>query len=417
MAKYIIKGGKKLKGIIEIKGAKNATLPILAAALLAEGVYNFSNVPELKDVEVMMNLLRHLGLKIEKKEPHKYQITNKEIKNTEAPHELVKVMRASFLVMGPLLASRKKARVSLPGGCAIGARPVNFHLNGFENLGAKITVGHGFVSAETKELIGAEINLPFPTVTGTENLVMAAVKAKGKTIINNAAREPEVGDLCNLLNKMGAKITGIDADRLKIEGVKELHACDYKIIPDRIEAGTFIILSALTGGGVEIKNARLDYLISFVKKLKEMGITAVDVGGNINVKIPEKLKAINVMTAPYPGFPTDLQAQLMVLMSLARGESVVEEIIFENRFMHARELNRLGANISVSGRKATIQGGRKLIGAQVTATDLRAGAALVLAGLTAKNTTIINEIEHIERGYEDLVGRLQGLGADIKKQP
>lgn len=416
MAKYIIKGGKKLKGRIEIKGAKNATLPILATALLAGGVYNFSNIPELKDVEVMMNLLRHLGLKIEKKEPHKYQITNKGIKNTEAPYELVKVMRASFLVMGPLLASQKKARVSLPGGCAIGARPVNFHLNGFENLGAKITVGHGFVSAEAKELTGAEINLSFPTVTGTENLVMAAVKAKGKTIINNAAREPEVGDLCNLLNKMGAKITGINADRLKIEGVKELHACDYKIIPDRIEAGTFIILSALTGGGVEIKNANLGHLASFVKKLEEIGIRISEEMEEVNVKVRDKLNCVNIKTEPYPGFPTDLQAQIMVLMSIARGESTVEETIFENRFMHVQELNHLGASIVIDKRKAIIQGGKKLIGTEVTATDLRAGAALVLAGLIAENTTIINEAEHIERGYEDLVGRLQKLGADIKKE-
>ena len=242
MAKFIIKGGKKLSGEIEVKGAKNATLPILTATLLASGVYTFSNIPELKDVEVMIDLLRHLGLVIKKLAPHTYRITNQGIKNIEAPYELVKAMRASFLVMGPLLGSAKKARVSMPGGCAIGARPVNFHLNGFENLGVKITVDHGFINAEAKELIGAEINLPFPTVTGTENLVMAAVKAKGRTIINNAAREPEVGDLCNLLNKMGAKISGINTDKLEINGVDKLQACDYEVIPDRIEIGTFIIL-------------------------------------------------------------------------------------------------------------------------------------------------------------------------------
>ncbi len=416
MAKFIIKGGKKLSGEIEVKGAKNATLPILTATLLASGVYTFSNIPELKDVEVMIDLLRHLGLVIKKLAPHTYRITNQGIKNIEAPYELVKAMRASFLVMGPLLGSAKKARVSMPGGCAIGARPVNFHLNGFENLGVKITVDHGFINAEAKELIGAEINLPFPTVTGTENLVMAAVKAKGRTIINNAAREPEVGDLCNLLNKMGAKISGINTDKLEINGVDKLQACDYEVIPDRIEIGTFIILSALFQGKILIKNARLDLLVDFIKKIEKAGIIVEKTGEYISAKIFKKINPLKVATEPYPGFPTDLQPQLMVLLNLANGDSTIEENIFENRFRQVPELNRLGAKITIFEKTATITGVEKLTGTEVTATDLRAGAALVLAGLIAENTTTINEAEHLERGYEDLVGRLQALGADIKKQ-
>lgn len=413
MAKYIIKGKKQLAGELEVKGAKNAALPILCAAILAKGRYHFSNIPELKDVENMLNLLRHLGLKIEKTAPHSYYILNEGVKTLEAPYDLVKAMRASFLVIGPLLGSQKEARVSMPGGCAIGSRPVNFHLQAFEKMGAKIVIDHGFVLANAETLNGTEINFPGVTVTGTENLVMAAVMAKGKTIINNAAREPEVADLCGLLNKMGAKITGIGSDRLEIDGTVELRACDYEIISDRVEAGTFIILSALTGGKIEIKNARLQHLSVFVKKLKEMGVDVAEKNKTIKINVPEKLNSIRVQTEPYPGFPTDLQPQLMVLLSQAEGESAIEETIFENRFMHVQELNRLGARIQVEGHRAVVYGGKKLIGAEVKATDLRAGAALVLAGLIAENTTVINEIEHIERGYEDLAGRLRALGADI----
>ncbi len=412
MSKFVIQGGRQLEGVLEVNGSKNAALPIFCATLLAPGKYILDNVPNLRDIETMSKMLEALGLLVKKSAEHTYKIINNGIKSVEAPHDLVGIMRASFLVMGPLLASQKEARVSLPGGCAIGARPVNYHLAGFEKFGAEINMDHGYVGAKADKLIGTEIDLPFPSVGATENIVMAAVKAEGKTIIKNAAKEPEITDLCNFLNKMGAKITGLDTDILKVEGVEELYACQYEIIPDRLEAGTFIILSAITGGKVQIKEANLGHLTGFIKKMEEIGVEVIS-NGKIVVS---ELKAVDIVTEPYPGFPTDLQAQTMVLLSLAKGKSMIKETIFENRFMHIMELNRLGCNIVVHGQTAIIQGGAKLSGTEVTATDIRAGASLVLAALIADSTTEIDEIKYIERGYEDLVGRLSAIGVKIEKK-
>ena len=416
MSKIIVQGGKQLSGVIEVNGAKNSALPILAATLIAEGEYKLDNVPDLKDIRTMIKLLQTFGLEIEKIGEHSYKIINTGVSDIEAPYELVKEMRASFVVMGPLLSNLKKAKVSLPGGCAIGTRPIDFHLAGFAKLGCKIVLDQGFVSAEATELVGNKIKLPFPSVGATENILMAGVKAKGETRISNAAREPEIDDLCNFLNKMGAQISGIGTDELIITGVEKLTPCQYNIIPDRIEAGTFIIASIITGGSLEIAGVVENHLGGFIKKLEKMGVEFEFVGDKIKVKANlEKLKSIKISTEPYPGFPTDLQAQTMVLLSLANGNSEIKETIFENRFMHVLELDRMGANIKLDGNKAKITGPVKFNGAEVSATDLRAGAALVLAGIVAKGETIINEIHHIERGYENLVERLLLVGVDIKK--
>jgi len=416
MSKIIVQGGKQLSGVIEVNGAKNSALPILAATLIAEGEYKLDNVPDLKDIRTMIKLLQTFGLEIEKIGEHSYKIINTGVSDIEAPYELVKEMRASFVVMGPLLSNLKKAKVSLPGGCAIGTRPIDFHLAGFAKLGCKIVLDQGFVSAEASELVGNKIKLPFPSVGATENILMAGVKAKGETRISNVAREPEIDDLCNFLNKMGAQISGIGTDELIITGVEKLTPCQYNIIPDRIEAGTFIIASIITGGSLEIAGVVENHLGGFIKKLEKMGVEFEFVGDKIKVKANlEKLKSIKISTEPYPGFPTDLQAQTMVLLSLANGNSEIKETIFENRFMHVLELDRMGANIKLDGNKAKITGPVKFNGAEVSATDLRAGAALVLAGIVAKGETIINEIHHIERGYENLVERLLLVGVDIKK--
>jgi len=415
MNKIVIQGGASLKGVLSVNGAKNSALPILAATLIAEGEYKIDNVPDLKDIRTMIRLLETFGLEIEKTGDHSYKIKNNGVKDIEAPYELVKEMRASFVVMGPLLAHVKKARVSLPGGCAIGTRPIDFHLAGFEKLGAKIVLDHGFVTAEAEELVGARVKLPFPSVGATQNILMTAVKSKGETIILNAAREPEIDDLCNFLNKMGAKIEGIGSDELKIQGVEKLTPCQHSIIPDRIEAGTFIITSIITEGDLEIKGVIENHLQGFIKKLEKIGVEFDFNDDRLRVKADlQKLKPAEISTEPYPGFPTDLQAQTMVLLSLIDGKSELRETIFENRFMHVLELKRMGANIKLDGNTAIIQGKVSFVGAEVSATDLRAGAALVLAGLVAGNTTSVNEIQHIERGYENLVERLQSVGADIK---
>lgn len=415
MSKFVIQGGAKLEGVLEVNGSKNAALPILAACLIAEGEYVLSNVPDLKDIETMIKMLESFGLQVEKLDKNSYKIVNSGIKNIEAPYELVNAMRASFFVMGPLLAHDREAKIPLPGGCAIGTRPVNYHLDGFEKLGVKINIDHGFVNAKAGELVGTEIKLPFPSVGATENILMLAVRAQGKTVISNVAKEPEVVDLCEFLNKMGAKIEGVGSERLEIEGVSELSPCQYNIIPDRLEAGTFILASALTGGGLEIKNVNLGHLQSFVNKLKEIGVDLEQSKDRIKVKINEILKPVNIKTEPYPGFATDLQPQIMVLLCLAQGTSEIQETIFENRFMAAAELNRLGAKIKVEGQKAIIQGPVELTGAEINATDIRAGAALVLAGLVAKNSTIVNNVKYIDRGHEDLAGRLQKVGARIER--
>ncbi len=414
MSKIVIQGKKPLKGLLSVNGAKNSALPILAATLIAEGEYIIENVPNLKDIRTMVKLLERFGLEIEKTGKHSYKITNKGVKDIEAPYELVKEMRASFVVMGPLLANLKKAKVSLPGGCAIGTRPIDFHLAGFEKLGCKIILDHGFVSAEAEELVSSRIKLPFPSVGATQNILMASVKAKGETVILNAAREPEIDDLCNFLNKMGAKISGIGSSELVVNGVEKLTPCKHSIIPDRIEAGTFIIASVIVGGDLEIEGVVEDHLKGFIKKLEKMGVEFEFNNNKLKVKVDlQKLKPVKISTEPYPGFPTDLQAQTMVLLGLINGKSELKETIFENRFMHVLELNRMGANIKLDGNKAKIYGPASFVGAEVSATDLRAGAALVLTGLVAENTTTINEIQHIERGYEDLVERLQGVGASI----
>jgi len=417
MSKFVIQGGQQLSGDLQVNGSKNAALPIFCATLLAKGEYVLQNVPALRDISTMVKMLEALGLIVEKQAEHTYKITNNGIKSVEAPHELVSIMRASFLVMGPLLAAEKEARVSLPGGCDIGARPVNYHLEGFEKLGAKIIMDHGFVGAKTAELVGTEMELPFPSVGATENIVMAAVKAKGKTIIKNVAKEPEVVDLGNFLIAMGAKIEGLGTDKITIQGVDKLKSCEYTVMPDRIETGTYIIISLITGGDIKIKNANLDDLPGFVSELEKMGVSFVQDGellrvlGDLN-----QLKNTKIATMPHPGFPTDLQPQTMVLLSLIEGISEFEETIFSNRFTHVPELNRLGSNIVVEDRKAVIEGGVRFEGTEVTASDLRAGASLVLAGLIAENTTAVNDIYHIERGYEDLVGRLSQLGAKIEKK-
>lgn len=416
MGKYIIHGGKPLSGVLSVSGAKNATLPILACTLIAEGEYILHNVPALKDVETMIKLLEHFGLEVVKMADNSYKIINNGLKTVEAPYELVSIMRASFVVMGPLLAHRGEARVSMPGGCAIGNRPIDIHLKGFEQLGAEIISEHGFISAKSERLIGKEIYLDFPTVTGTENLMMAAVRSIGTTILNNSAREPEVEDLGNMLNKMGAKISGLGTSTIVIEGVEKLTPCEYTIIPDRIEAGTFLILSALTGGKITVKGINMEHLTGFKTKLEETGVKFIINGDEVRVEADlNNLKPTNITTLPYPGFPTDLQAQTTVLLSMIRSTSEMKETIFENRFMHVAELNRMGTNIRIEGNVATINGPTNFQGAEVGATDLRAGACLVIAGLISSNTTVLNNIEHIERGYENLVERLHAVGADIEK--
>ena len=413
---FRIKGKASLNGEVKISGAKNAALPILIATLIEKGTYILRNVPNLMDIRTLMNLLRELGLEIEKIDEDSYRIENTGIKSTEAPYELVKKMRASFLVMGPMLAHEKKARVSLPGGCAIGARPVDYHLKGFEALGAKIDISHGYVEAEVAELVGANIIFDFPSVGATENVVMAAVKAKGRTVIENAASEPEVEDLCNFLNAMGAKIKGIGTSRLDIEGVDKLFPCEYSIIPDRIEAGTFLIASIMTEGEIKIKGIDFCHLESFIMKLQEMGVKIKQDGDFIWTESKTgDLKSIKVQTMPHPGFPTDLQAQMMSLMSAVPGTGEVKETVFENRFMHIPELNRMGANIHVDGNVAVINGGQEYSGAEVMASDLRAGASLVLAALVAEGETVVNRIYHIDRGYENLEGKLSKLGAKIER--
>jgi len=413
---FEINGGRKLKGMVKISGSKNAALPIMAATLIEKGEYILKNIPEPKDIKTMSDLLVGLGLKIERSEKNTLKITNPGNLKPFASYDLVKTMRASFVVMGPLLTNYNKAIVSLPGGCAIGTRPVNYHIKGFEALGARIKIDRGYVIAETEELVGTMINLDFPSVGATQNIMMAAVKAKGRTIIENAAREPEIEDLANFLIKMGARISGTDIGRIIIDGVERLIPCEYEIIPDRVEAGTLVIASVLTGGEVRFKNVRLDHLDSFRLKLEEMGCRFQEIKGVLKVSGElKKLKPVKITTLPYPGYPTDLQAQIMVLLSLVKGTSEIKETLFENRFMHVPELSRMGADIKTDGNIAIINGVEKLTGAEVMASDLRAGAALVLAGLAAEGKTLVDRIYHIDRGYERLEEKLFSLGAEIKR--
>jgi UDP-N-acetylglucosamine 1-carboxyvinyltransferase len=413
---FKVTGGKEISGILEVEGAKNAALPIMIATLIEKGTYILKNVPNLMDIRTLVKLLESLGLKIEKLDDHTYKIVNEGLTNLVAGYELVKKMRASFLVMGAMLAHEKRAKVSLPGGCAIGARPVDLHLKGFESLGVKLNIDHGYVDAVADELKGGIIILDFPSVGATENIVMAAVKAKGTTILENAAREPEIEDLCNFLNDMGAKISGVGTSKLVIEGVEKLYPCEHTIIPDRIVAGTFIIASVMFDGKIEVRGVVKEHIGSFLMKLDEMGVK-FQIDGN-NLKVLSKLsdlKPVKVTTMPHPGFPTDLQSPIMTLMCLINGTSEVKETVFENRFMHVPELNRMGAKIDINSNSATINGVENFSSAEVMASDLRAGACLILAALKAEGVSIINRIYHVDRGYENLELKLKELGADIER--
>ena len=409
-------GGKNIGGVLKVEGSKNAALPIMIATLVEKGTYVLKNVPNLMDIRTLVKLLESLGLQIERLDENTYKIENNGLTNLVAGYELVKKMRASFLVMGPMLAHSKKAKVSLPGGCAIGARPVDLHLKGFEALGTKITIDHGYVEAETEELKGAKIVLDFPSVGATENIIMAAVKASGTTVLENAAREPEIEDLCNFFNEMGAKITGIGTGTLVIEGVEKLNPREYTIIPDRIVAGTFVIASIIFDGKIEVEGVRREHLEAFLMKLEEMGVKYEIEGERLRVLSKlEDLQGAKVTTMPYPGFPTDLQSPIMTLMCLAKGSSELKETIFENRFMHVPELNRMGAKIDINGNIATIKGIDNFSSAEVMASDLRAGASLILAALKAEGESVVNRIYHVDRGYENLELRLKNIGANIER--
>ena len=416
MTKLIINQSKGLSGRVRISGSKNSVLPIIAATLLTDQENIIEDVPFLNDVEVMCNLLGSIGAEIETIEKNQLRVKTTCIKEIVAPYELVTKMRASFLVMGPLLARVGKAKISLPGGCAIGTRPVDLHLKGFAALGAEINQNGGYVEAVAKKLKGAQIYLDFPSVGATENILMAACLAEGNTIIENASVEPEIVDLANCLISMGADIKGAGTDTIKVTGVKELKGTNHTIIPDRIEAGTFMIATAMTKGDVVIDNVIPDHLKPITAKLKECGVEISEELSSIRINCKNKIKAIDIKTLPHPGFPTDMQAQITSLMSLSEGTSLIIETIFENRFMHVCELNRMGANIKIDGRTAVIEGKSYLNGAKVKATDLRAGAALVLAGLVAEGSTEVTNAEHIFRGYEKFDEKLRALGADIHRE-
>ena len=416
MDKIIVRGGRALAGNVKVSGAKNAVLPIIAASILAEeGTSVIHDVPALDDVYTICELLKSLGISLtydnEVLTVHASKLTS-----VEASYELVRKMRASFLVMGPLLARQGQARVSLPGGCAIGTRPIDQHLKGFEALGAKIEIGQGFIDASVEgRLKGAKIYLDIPSVGATENIMMAATLAEGITILENAAEEPEIVDLANYLNSMGAKIRGAGTGSIRIEGVEKLHGCTHAVIPDRIEAGTFMVAAAITGGDVFVEGAICDHLKSVTAKLREMGVEVDEQENGIRVRRNGPLKAVDVKTLPYPGFPTDMQSQMMALLLASEGTSIVTETVFENRFMHVEEFRRMSANIKIEGRSAIVEGGAKLTGSKVTATDLRAGAALILAGLIAEGETEVNGLHHIDRGYVNLTEKLCALGAQIER--
>jgi len=414
MDKIIIEGGHSLKGEVRISGAKNAALPILVSSLLADGWNTYTNVPDLKDIESTLLLLENLGAKIERKKDT-VRIDASGLNNPEASYDLVRKMRASILVLGPLLARLKEARVSLPGGCAIGARPINLHLKGLARLGATIEVEHGYIKASVDCLKGNSIYFDISTVTGTENLMMAAALADGVTVLSNAAYEPEILALADVLNKMGADIKGAGTSEITIQGVSSLKPVSVSIIPDRIEAGTFMVASALTGGDVTITDCRPDHLEAVIHKLSLTGTRVVIDGNNLRVKGPAKIQSVDVKTLPYPGFPTDMQAQFMVLMSVACGFSIISETIFENRFIHVSELRRMGAQIKVSGNSAMVQGVKKLSGAPVMASDLRASASLILAGLVASGKTEVNRVYHLDRGYQSIEAKFAELGAAVKR--
>jgi len=417
--KIVIRGGSPLNGEIAVSGSKNAALPILISSLLTTERCTYRSVPHLADIRTILKLLAGLGGKVEHRRwrdgADDLTLQADRIDNCEAPYELVKTMRASFLVIGPLVARFGQARVSTPGGCAIGARPVDLHLKGLEALGATIEQTHGYVEARAAKLRGAKIYLDLPSVGATENLMMAATLAEGTTVIENAAKEPEIDDLANALNAMGGQVSGAGTDVIKIEGVDALHGLDHRIIPDRIEAGSFVIAAALSGREVYVKGARADHLEAFLIKLREAGVLWSRDDGGIHVHGNGEIKSVDVKTLPYPGFPTDLQAQMMVLMAVADGVSVITETIFENRFMHVPELDRMGADIKLEGNRAVVRGVAELSGAPVMASDLRASVALVLAGLVARGNTEVARVYHLDRGYEQIEKKLSQLGARIHR--
>ncbi len=415
MDKIVIEGGRRLKGEIRVSGAKNAALPLLTSALLTSGECTFKNVPQLNDVLTMAKLLRKLGCEVEGKRRITIAPPQGKRQMFEAPYELVKTMRASVLVLGPLVARFGRARVSLPGGCAIGARPIDQHLKGLEALGANVKLAHGYVEVRAKRLRGARIVCDIPTVTGTENLMMAASLARGHTVIENAAREPEIEDLARVINKMGGSVQGAGTTEIHIDGVDELYPIEHSIIPDRIEAGTFMVAAAITKGDVLIKDLLPEHLDAVTAKLRSANVSVTAESGGLRVRRTGDLGPVDITTQPHPGFPTDMQAQFMVLAACADGQSVIKEAIFENRFMHVPELVRMGADIHTTGRVAVIKGVSHLSGATVMATDLRASASLVLAGLIARGTTKVLRVYHLDRGYEHIERKLRPLGAQIKR--
>ena len=415
MDKLVIQGGVPLSGEIRISGAKNAALPILCAALLTEETLAISNVPHLRDVTTTLQLLNQMGVGVSVDDDMKVELTAANVHNLVAPYELVKTMRASILVLGPMLGRFGQAKVSLPGGCAIGSRPVDLHIKGLQAMGATIDIEHGYILARAKRLKGARIFMDLVTVTGTENLMMAAVLADGTTVLENAAREPEVIDLAHCLIAMGANIEGIGSDVITVHGVERLHGAAYPVMPDRIETGTFLVAACATGGSIKLRDTRADILDALLDKLRDAGASITYDANSISLTMDGPINAVNVRTAPYPAFPTDMQAQFMAMNTVAQGTSTVTETIFENRFMHVQELRRLGANIEVEGNTAVVRGTAQLQGATVMATDLRASASLVIAGLVAQGETTIERIYHIDRGYECIEEKLSQLGARIKR--
>lgn len=416
MEKIIVRGGQRLTGTVKVEGAKNAVLPVIAATLLAsDGKSVIRDVPTLSDVYTINEVLRNLNAEVVFDNNTVVVDASRELKD-EAPFEYVRKMRASVLVMGSLLARNGRARVALPGGCAIGSRPIDQHLKGFEAMGAKVKVGNGFIEAEVEgRLKGAKIYLDFPSVGATENIMMAATLAEGMTIIENVAKEPEIVDLANFLNKMGAKVRGAGTGTLRIEGVDVLFGVDHNIIPDRIEAGTFMVASAITGGNVLVKGAVPEHLSSLIAKMEEMGVEIHEEEDGVRVIGPERLKAVDIKTMPHPGFPTDMQSQMMALLLRAEGTSMITETVFENRFMHVEEFRRMNADIKIEGRSVILNGPSNLQGAEVSATDLRAAAALILTGLVSEGMTRVTELKHLDRGYVNFHGKLAGLGADIER--
>ncbi len=416
MEKLIVAGGNRICGEVSISGAKNAVLPIIAASILAEDVTILHDVPDLSDVATMREVLEILGAKVTI-EGHTMTIDSHSLTQCDAPYHYIQKMRASVLIMGPLLARMGEAHISMPGGCAIGTRPIDLHLKGLEALGAQIQIDHGEINAVVPggKLKGSRIYLDYPSVGATEHIIAAAVTAEGVTVIENAAEEPEIVDLASFLNSMGANVRGAGTNVIKIDGVERLHGTSYTVIPDRIEAGSYMVAAAITEGDLLIRNVIVDHVKPLIAKLLESGMEVAEECGNLRVRGKRPLRAVDIKTMPYPGFPTDMQAQFMALMAVAEGTSVFTETVFENRFMQADELRRMGANIKIDGRNAIIEGVERLTGCKVRATDLRAGAALIIAALAAEGQTEISDLQHIDRGYEDLIGKLRSIGADIRR--